>query len=172
MARKYQRHRDRFRVNLTKASGLQEGPSPAESKFPRRCEVEACCLEISQIASGQSTTVHLGDRCNHAVRCRHSTSLANGSAHDFPIGQRRFLGQTEDAIGKSTTPVRKSLFQPIGALIRPYLMYAKGNLGDRHRWQGELGVISNQPRKNRLVGSLLQGFGHNIGVEENQSSMP
>jgi hypothetical protein len=56
----------------------------------------------------------------------------DGSAHDVAIGQCGGFREAEDSIGKTMTPVRKTLLQPSRPRIRIDLLYAESDFRDRY----------------------------------------
>ena len=142
------------------------------SELPGRDQFGPCCLEIFEVSGRQPATIDPRYRRDHAVRIRHPPPLPRSVSHDIAIGQCCFLREGKHLVGEPATPAHKSLFQAIGALIRPDLLNTKSDLSNCNHRQCQFGVVTNQPCYDRRIGSSPQSLRHHIRVEKNQSSTP
>lgn len=130
---------------------------PDALEIPGRNQIKAGCREVRQIACCQASAICSGDRRDHAVRRGHRASLPGGRPHDLTVGERGLFRQSEDTRREPATPVGQPRLQPHGSFVRSYLLYAEGNLGNRHRGERKLGIMPHEPGDDRFVRLLPQG---------------
>jgi hypothetical protein len=142
------------------------------SEIPRANELKTCRFKVRQVPGRQAPAV---DPCNgrdHSVGRGHGSALSERCAHDVAVGECRGFREREDPVGKTVAPRGQPLLQASGPLVGANFPDAEGDLGNGHRRQCQLCVVTHEPGDHSGVWRLTQRLRDDVGVEEDQSSGP